>query len=170
MAHLHATFRTLVSLNLPLAQIVERTSRMFCESTLPAHFATLACGKAGSEGELEICNAGHTHPFLVRGATIERVVSTGLPLGMFCEEQFAVRKAHMNPGDTILLYTDGLSEALNEPGLEYGTERLSDIVQSHHDLPPAELISICVEDLKTYRAGTPMGDDLTIMAVRRSSL
>ncbi|MFQ6092684.1 MAG: SpoIIE family protein phosphatase [bacterium] len=59
MAHLHASFRTLVSLELPLDQVVERASSMFCQSTLPSCFATLVCGKASSTGEIEVCNAGH---------------------------------------------------------------------------------------------------------------
>ena len=66
MAHLHATFRTLVSLELPLEQVMERASSMFCQSTLSTHFATLVCGKANSSGEVEICNAGHPPPLLIQ--------------------------------------------------------------------------------------------------------
>src|SRR5438876_894777 len=65
MAHLQAMFRTLVSTKLPLDQIPERASRVFCESTLPTHYATLVCGKASPNGELEISNAGHLPPLLV---------------------------------------------------------------------------------------------------------
>lgn len=167
MAHLHATFRALVSIDLPIDQVVKRANRTFCESTLPTHFATLVCGKASSSGEVEICNAGHPPPLLIHGGEIGWIKATGLPLGMFCEEPFAVSKLQLSPGDTILLYTDGLSEAEDESGTQYGTDRLSKFVNEHYSLPPEELVSACLKDLKGFRAGAPKTDDLTIMAIRR---
>ncbi|KPL19084.1 MAG: hypothetical protein AMJ92_05190 [candidate division Zixibacteria bacterium SM23_81] len=167
MAHLHATFRALVSLDLPLDQIVERASRTFCESTLPTHFATLVCGKAGDTGGVDVCNAGHNPPLLVQGSKMVNIEATGLPLGMFCEERFSVSQVRMNPGDTILLYTDGLSEAVNGSGREYGTKRLCEIVRQNCLLAPKEVISACLKDVNAFLSGTPRTDDLTIMAIRR---
>ncbi len=167
MAHLHATFRALVSLALPLSEIVERASRMFCESTLPSHFATLVCGKAGSTGDVELCNAGHNPPLLLQGSKMKDIAATGLPLGMFSEERFKVSRVRMKPGDTIVLYTDGLSEALNRSGREYGTRRLSKIVKENPSLAPKEVISLCLQDLRAFRCGAPRDDDLTLMVIRR---
>jgi sigma-B regulation protein RsbU (phosphoserine phosphatase) len=167
MAHLHATFRTLVSLNLPLDQIMERASRMFCESTLPTYFATLVCGKAHANGEVKISNAGHNPPLLIQGSDIAEIKATGLPLGMFCEEHFSVSAVQLAPGNTILLYTDGLSEATDESGEQYGTERLMQVVGKRRSLPPEALVSACLEDLKSFCSGIPRSDDLTIMAIRR---
>jgi sigma-B regulation protein RsbU (phosphoserine phosphatase) len=167
MAHLHATFRALVSLALPLDQIVERASRMFCESTLPSHFATLVCGKAGSAGEVELCNAGHNPPLLLQGSRVMGMEATGIPLGMFCEERFSTSRVRMTPGDTLLLYTDGLSEAMDRSGREYGTQRLGHILKEHPSLEPKEIISLCLKDLRTFRSGTPSSDDLTIMVIRK---
>jgi sigma-B regulation protein RsbU (phosphoserine phosphatase) len=167
MAHLHATFRALVSLGLPLDEVMERASRMFCESTLPTHFATLVCGKASLTGEVEFCNAGHNPPLLVKGSNVEEIEATGLPLGLFCEESFTVSKVRLDPGDTILLYTDGLSESLDTSGAQYGIERLNGVVKKGHRTAPEELISLCVKDLNAFRAGTSKTDDLTIMVIRR---
>ena len=169
MAHLHASLRTLVSLELPLDKVVERASRMFCQSTLPTHFATLVCGKACSTGEVEICNAGHNPPLLIQGSETKEIEATGLPLGMFCDERFSVSKMELAPGDTILLYTDGLSEAQDTSGAEYGTEKLFELVEEHSSLQPRDLISICLKDLETFQSGIPKADDLTIMAIRRLS-
>ena len=168
MAHLHASFRTLLSLELPLDHILERASRMFCQSTLSTYFATLVCGKATSTGEVEVCNAGHHPPLLIQRNTIEKIEATGLPLGMFCDERFSVSKLRLAPGDILLLYTDGLSEAQNESGAEYGTERLCRIVREHSSLPPEELIRVCVRDLEAFRSGVPRPDDVTVMAIKRS--
>lgn len=83
MAHLHAMFRTLVSVNLPLEQMVERASRVFCESTLPTQYATLVYGRAIPDGEVQICNAGHLPPLLVQQDVVRRIDATGLPIGTF---------------------------------------------------------------------------------------
>jgi sigma-B regulation protein RsbU (phosphoserine phosphatase) len=167
MAHLHASFRTLVSLGLPLAQIVERASRMFCESTLTSHFATLVCGKIDVEGEVEICNAGHVPPYVMQDGSIETIDSTGLPLGMFCDSRYEVKKFRFSPGGTILLYTDGISEARGTSGEEYGTARLHDFVTENRSLPPKEMVLALTEDSKGFRAGRSVADDATVMAIRR---
>jgi sigma-B regulation protein RsbU (phosphoserine phosphatase) len=167
MAHLHATFRALVSLNLPLEKVVERASRMFCESTLPTYFATLVCGTAQSTGEVEVCNAGHNPPLLIQESEVVGIEATGLPLGVFCEERFSVSKVRLSPGDTILIYTDGLSEAADQSGAQYGTERLFEVAKERATLSPEALVSACLEDLDAFRSGAPKGDDLTIMAIRR---
>jgi sigma-B regulation protein RsbU (phosphoserine phosphatase) len=167
MAHLHATFRTLVSLGLPLAQIVERASRMFCESTLSAHFATLVCVKAVDGGEIEICNAGHVSPLMIQEGRIEKIDATGLPLGMFCDARYGIKKFKFSPGGTILLYTDGLSEAQGASQVEYGTARLLDFVKANHSLPPRKLVTALEEDLREFRSGKYLADDLTIMVIRR---
>ena len=168
-AHLHAMFRTLISVGLPLRQLVERASRVFCESTLPTHFATLVCGRADLKGEVEICNAGHLPPLLIRQGEVTSIEATGLPLGMFCNEHFKVYKAQLAPGDTILLYTDGLSEARNMMGVEYGVERLSRLAGESHQLPAQDLVGACLDELAAYQYGATREDDLTLMAIRRAS-
>jgi sigma-B regulation protein RsbU (phosphoserine phosphatase) len=167
MSQLHAMFRALVPLGLPLVQLVERASRIFCESTLPMHYATLVCGRADSSGEVEICNAGHLPPLLLRGGEARLVEATGLPVGIFCNEHFTSEKLRTEPGDTIFLFTDGLSESRDQTGGEYGTERLRALLCRNHTLAPAELIRACLGDLIDFRAGVPKHDDLTVLALRR---
>ena len=134
MAHLQAMFRTLISIKLPLEEIVERASRVFCESTLPTHYATLVCGKADTSGGIEICNAGHLPPLLLRQGTVQSIEATGLPIGMFCNEHFSVSRFQMEKGDTLFLYTDGLSESRDGAGSEYGVERLSSLLSANGGL------------------------------------
>lgn len=167
MAHLQAMFRTLISVNLPLEEIVERVSRVFCESTLPTHYATLVCGKADSSGGIEICNAGHLPPLLVRHGSVKRIQATGLPVGVFCNEHFSVNRFQMDAGDTLLLYTDGLSEALDGGGREYGVERLSALLTENHGLTPKDLITTCVNDVESFRLASAITDDVTLMAIKR---
>jgi len=167
MAHLQAMFRTLVSTNLPLDQILERASRVFCESTLPTHYATLVCGKASPNGDLEISNAGHLPPFLVHQGTVKSIEATGLPLGVFSSESFSVNRFQMEKGDTLFLYTDGFSETLDIAGSEYGNERLSRLLSQNELLAPKALIEICLRELDGFRADQPATDDLSLMAIQR---
>jgi sigma-B regulation protein RsbU (phosphoserine phosphatase) len=168
MAHLHAMFRTLSSINLPLDQMVERASRVFCESTLPMQYATLVCGRGNTKGEVELCNAGHLPPLLVQQGKVTSIYATGLPVGVFCSESFSVSRIQMSKGDTLFLYTDGLSESLDGAGTEYGVERISSFLIENNGASSESLISSCKHELHTFAGGQPLGDDLTLMAIRRT--
>lgn len=166
MTHLHAVFRTLTPLGLPLTQIVERASRLLCESSLPTQYATLVCGRADRSGAVEICNAGHLPVLWLSGKEVNALDSTGLPVGVFGEQQFSSHTFRLRPGDSLLLYTDGLSEARNIHDAEYGIERLAKLLSAGRSVSPQTMINSCLEDLSQFSEGAPKSDDLTIMAVR----
>src|SRR6266542_6902653 len=168
MAHLHAMFRTLTSINLPLEQMVERASRVFCESSLPTQYATLIYGRAGTNGQVELCNAGHLPPLLIQESKVTSIAATGLPVGVFCSQSFSVNRVQMNKGDRLFLYTDGLSESLDGAGNEFGTDRLSHLLNDNHKLSPEAIISLCRKELHTFTGGGIPGDDLTLMAITRT--
>jgi len=169
MAHLQAMFRTLISIDLPLEQMVERASRVFCESTLPTQYATLVCGRVGNNGEVEVCNAGHLPPLLTQNGSVRALAATGLPVGVFCSESFSCSKFQMDVGDSLFLYTDGYSELTNGNGSEFGVERLSRLVEGNGKLAPRALIDLSIHELSAFSEGRAPTDDLTLMAIRRSS-
>lgn len=168
MAHLHAMFRTLVSIGLPLKEMLERASRVFCESTLPMHYATLVCGWADGAGGIQVCNAGHLAPLVVRDMGIEALEASGLPVGMFSNEEFPVSSVCLAEGESMVLYSDGYSEATDNSGAEYGSERLKKVIADQHALGPSALITACREDLDTFRCGANIRDDMTILVLRRA--
>ena len=168
MTQLHAMFRSFVSLNLPLVQMVERISSIFCESTMPMHFATLVCGKASDTTEVEICNAGHLPPLLIQSNSLIDIQATGLPVGMFCNEEFSSTKFQLNPNDTLLLFTDGLTEAENNFGDDYGKDRLTNLLFNHSLEPLDKIIDSIVKDLSSFQRGKQLSDDLTLMLLRRT--
>ena len=168
MAHLQAMFRTLISVALPLEQMIERASRVFCESTLPTHYATLVCGKTNPSGLVEICNAGHLPPLLFHEGSVRQIEATGLPVGIFCNEHFTANRIQLEAGDTLLLYTDGFSEALDGAGMEYGSDRLSRLLSDHHELPPRALLDACMRDWLAFGDGRRTRDDVTLMAIQRT--
>jgi sigma-B regulation protein RsbU (phosphoserine phosphatase) len=168
MAHLHAVFRTLIPIKLPLGQMVEQVSRVFCESTLPTQYATLVCGRAASDGNVEICNAGHPPPLLVQRDKVSRMEATGLPVGIFCSERFQVTNIHMEKNDVLFLYTDGLSETTDNLGDEFGLDRISKVLDKNRASSAIDLVNLCRQELTAFARKRP-SDDLTLMAIRRTS-
>src|SRR5204862_4679633 len=124
MSHLHATFRSLAEAGLPLDRMVEDANRIFCESTLAGQFATLVVGRAAQDGSVEFVSAGHLPVLHIHGDGATPKNSTGVPLGMFCNARFPLHRLTLAPGDTLFLYTDGLTEARNRAGAEYGLQRI----------------------------------------------
>ena len=168
MTHLAALFRSLATLDLPIGELLERANRLFCESTLAGHYATLVCGRATPSGHVEIASAGH-HPVLVlRRDEITCVPSTGIPLGMFSEGKFPSRKIALDQGESLFLYTDGLLDARNASGAEYGSERLTGFARSQRAPDPKSLTAACLRDLRSFAAGAPRVDDLTLLALQRT--
>ena len=166
MAQLHALFRSLTGMSLPLGQIVTFVNRFFCECALAGQYATLVCGLAKPTGEVEIHNAGHCPAIVVGRGGVSCIEPNGLPLGMFLETEFSATPVQLEAGDTLFLYTDGLSEASNESG-EYGVDRIMTLVHQQAARQPAELIDACLDDVRAFTNGVPSFDDMTVLALRR---
>jgi phosphoserine phosphatase RsbU/P len=166
MAQLHALFRSLTGMALPLGQMVTQTNRVLCDSALAGQYATLICGLAKPTGDVEIHNAGHCPAIMVGSGGVLRIESTGLPLGMFHEVDFSATRLHMETGDMLLLYTDGLSEARCADE-EYGVDRVTRVVRQAAAKRPAELVAACLSDLRAFVDG-PSLDDLTLVSIQRT--
>src|SRR6266481_4994821 len=169
MSHLHATFRSLAEAGLPLDRLVEDANRIFCESTLAGQFATLVVGRAAPDGSVEFVSAGHLPLLHVHNGGATSKDSTGVPLGMFCNTRFPVHRLGLAEGDGLFLYTDGLTEARNGAGDEYGLGRVQSLAARHRGADARGLISACLNDLGGFRESLKQTDDLTLLAVRRTA-
>jgi serine phosphatase RsbU (regulator of sigma subunit) len=87
---------------------------------------------------------------------------------MFCNTRFPVHRLRLADGDTLFLYTDGLTEARNRAGAEYGLHRIRALAAQKTGIESAGLISQCLEDLLIFGEGLKQTDDLTLLAVRRA--
>ncbi len=168
MTHLHAMFRSLAGIGLELDKLLEMANRLFCESTIAGQYATLVCGRIGSDGEIEIASAGHFPALLIGKSGVRQIDATGLPLGMFTTSSYAVRRARLEPDDSLLLYTDGISEARDPSGNEYGISGLSIAAGEKHGLTPEALVAACMKDVERHSSGTRQEDDQTLMAIQRA--
>jgi sigma-B regulation protein RsbU (phosphoserine phosphatase) len=167
MARLNALFRGLVDTDLELDQLVDRTNRIFSDSNISSQYATLVCGRALRSGEIEICNAGHLPPLVLGSSEVTPVEATGLPVGLFKSGPYTVSSVTLAPGDSLFLYTDGLSEARNGSGEEYGFERLSDLLQEQRSSSSRSLAAACLRSLEDFLSGVGRTDDLSLMVIRR---
>ena len=168
MAHLHAIFRSLIALHLPFEDLMARANRIFCESIGGLHYATLICGRAGAGGALEICNAGHCPPLWLGSEGATTLAASGPPIGLFSTSPYDVDRITLSPGDSLLLYTDGLTDSVDASGIEYGADRLIRSAVERRQLAGADLIAGCLQDLSAFRAGADRLDDLTVLVVKRS--
>ncbi|MGB6031913.1 MAG: PP2C family protein-serine/threonine phosphatase, partial [Bacteroidota bacterium] len=167
MSNLHAIFRSLAKSTKSVGPLLEQANRLFCEGTTSRYFATIVVGQATSSGGLEISNAGHPAPILVQGNRVQTVPSEGVPIGMFCRGVYTATRLTTAPGDTLVLYTDGLTEARNITEEEYGEPRLLSLLEKTNSLSPADLVKVVVDDLNAFRSGAQVLDDMAILVLRR---
>lgn len=166
MSNLHAMFHSLVPLGLQVHEIMARANHLFCESTLANQYATLICGKISEIGEIEFCNAGHLPPLVVKDGEIAELGSGGLPLGLFCDSNFAATCVRLANDETLVLYTDGVTEANDHSGEEFGIERLRDAIKGSVNGEPGEIIRGTLGAVDSFRGNAARNDDLTLMALK----
>ena len=145
---------------------MERANRLFCESTLPTQYATLIVGKADEFGNVEICNGGHPAPFHVGGHGVAAIDASTVPIGLFCDQKFFTTRLRTASGDSLVIYTDGISESENPDGLEYGSASLDKLLASCRELPSHELVDRCLKEVMAFRAGSPRLDDQALMVLQ----
>jgi sigma-B regulation protein RsbU (phosphoserine phosphatase) len=161
-------FRSLAGVGLDLEGLLERANHVFCESTIAGQYATLVCGRAGKSGEIEIGSAGHLPAMVVAKEGVRQVGSTGVPLGMFAKSRYTITRLRMEPGDSLVLFTDGISEAVNSSGSEYGTARVMRVAGERHGWVPQELLAACLKDVDRHASGGKQADDQTMMVIHRT--
>jgi len=166
-AHLQAIFRSLAALDLTVSDAMNRANHLFSQSTMANSYATLVFGRARPSGAIDIANAGHCPPILVRREQVAELAATGVPLGMFTGSRFEEQRVELAPEDRLLLYTDGLTEASNQQEQEYGSEAVRAHVAASWGRSAEETVMASVRDLERFCNGTPRHDDLTVVAARR---
>src|SRR4051794_1353158 len=170
MAHLHAMFRTLIPGGLSLPCMLQHASSVFRESTLPNQYATLVAARAWPNGRLEICNAGHPFPLVVREGAVQVLEASDLPIGLFGGEEFTLTEFSLDPGDVLVIYSDGVPEATDLFGSEYGADRLRTLIGENcqkQNLDAPTLLAACRDDLLEFRRNGSKMDDVTLFVLVR---
>ncbi len=114
----------------------------------------------------EICNAGHPAPLVLKNGEVTAISATGLPIGMFRQGTYSSARVNLEKGDRLVLYTDGLSEARNPSDTEFGDSRLQAVLCGSGELCTTEMVTRLIDDARSFTAGLPILDDLTVMAIQ----
>ncbi len=149
--------------------VFRSVSHLLFERTPPEKYATsfLASVEPGT-GKLRYCNAGHNPGLLLRAdGSTEWLESTGMPLGILPEGVFTAGEENLAVGDTLVLYTDGITEPENPEEEEYGEERLREICVKTRPEPVGEIMAAIEKNLYEFARGVPFPDDRTLLLIRR---
>ncbi len=148
------------------ADVITRVNAALCRRSIEARFVTSFYGHVASDGTLRYCNAGHNAPFLVSAGAVVRLEATGCPLGLFDAVPYEGAETRFSPGDLLVLFSDGVTEAVNPAGDEFGDDRLAACLERVKD-KNARIVLQAVQDAVRSFCGTePARDDVTVMALR----
>jgi phosphoserine phosphatase RsbU/P len=172
MALLLAVLRTLVDEQLEPAALVERLNVQISRHSPASRFITLFYAVySPTAGELAYVNAGHNPPFVRRlNGTYERLGATGVALGMFEQSTFGVVRTRIEPGEMLVLYSDGITEAEDPAGQPFEETGLELVLERHINNPPDELGSRILKAVEAHARQSRFVDDLTILILKRSPL
>lgn len=169
MATFQASLKTLSAAGGPLAQVVDGMNHYACTNSQGGmRFTTAFLAEfAPASRTLTYINAGHNFPMLRRNSgAIERLESGGLPLGIQPDASYQTGQVQLEGGDWLVVFTDGVVEAINQRGEDYGEQRLFSVVQAGVSIEPAKLLSRIMVDLDFFVGNTPQHDDVTCMLVK----
>ena len=122
--------------------------------------------KANYNGDVEICVAGHNPPLIIRKSGIVPINANSIPIGLFFESEYEPVNIKLQKDDSLLLYTDGLTEAsVNE--VEYGEERLKTQLTKSSNLAAPKMIDEILIDHKNFLKDSPQSDDITIAVIKK---
>ncbi len=173
MSVVQASLRSLAeSEGVSPARLAARMNCLLCASTGPSSYATFFYATFDeTTRRLTYVNGGHNPPFLLRNSkahTIEELSIGGIIIGMFPPALFEQASVDLEPGDVLLAFTDGVSEAHDPNEEEFGEERLQDLLRKHAHLSVDEMSGRITTDLQTWMAEAPQHDDLTFILLKIS--
>jgi serine phosphatase RsbU (regulator of sigma subunit) len=169
MSSLRAALRSNVQHLHSPAQVLEHINDLLYESTAPEKFATFFYGRLDTERhELVYANAGHNYPILVRaGGSVCDLADGGLVLGIIPGARYNDGRVALGPGDTLFLYTDGVTEASDGGDDEFGPERLQALLAAHSTRAAPDIVDTVLAEVRAFTRGADLGDDVTMLVVQR---
>jgi serine phosphatase RsbU (regulator of sigma subunit) len=169
MASFQASLRALAELGMPAHETITRMNRVMCKTVPDNRFVTFFYGELDPAGHtLTYVNAGQTPPYLVRASgDLEQLGQSGPPLGLIDQSTYEPHTLTMQPGDILVCYSDGVSEASAPEGDQFGEERLAALVGQERARTPTEIVRVVTEAMAAHCAGRTYGDDVTLVILKR---
>ena len=148
------------------APLITRLNLGLFRRAIESRFLTTFYGMLAADGRLTYCNAGHNAPLLVSRTSVRRLETGGVVLGLFENASFEEETVTLAPGDFIVIFSDGVTEALNPEGEEFMDERLIASVEAHRGEAPQQVLDALLTDVRTFCAGADQNDDVTAVLVK----
>lgn len=167
MASVRSALRAHTQSVFDINDIVSRVNRLMCRDTLVSEFATLFYGVFSTNGkQFTYCNAGHNPPILLRGDRVIELEEGGLVIGVDPDSEYEMGVAELKPGDHIVFYTDGVTEAMNYDEQLYGLDRLRESIHRHCQLEIGTMAQQLLWDVRRFAGLAEQADDITIVVAR----
>jgi sigma-B regulation protein RsbU (phosphoserine phosphatase) len=148
------------------ADVLARINRALCRRAVAARFVTAFYGQLAGDGKLRYCNAGHNPPFLISKEGVTRLETGGSVVGLFDHAAFENGIVDFLPGDLLVVFSDGVTEAENTEGEEFGDDRLAACVEAARMCPTTEVRDRLVTAVRTFCGDVAPRDDVTVMVIR----
>jgi steroid delta-isomerase-like uncharacterized protein len=165
-AMLQGIFAACADLGASPAKTAERVNIALIRRAIEARFATGIYAVLSGDGLLTYCNCGHNPPFIVGSCGVRRLDRGGLVLGAFEHATFEDETLQLDRGDTLVVFSDGISEALNPDGEEFGEERLLACIESNRDVHLPVLLDCILDTVHQFRRDALQSDDLSVLVLR----
>lgn len=169
MSSLHAAIHGQVAAKSSLPEIIKSVNQYLSENTPANRFVTLFLAELNpQDGTLKYINAGHNPPLIGRtSGAVEQLDSGGFPLGIMPMAEYEIGDTQLGPGEALVVYSDGVSEAANLKGEEFGMDRLSQVVSKNLAASASGLRDKVESALSTFTQTAPAGDDITLVIVKK---
>ena len=149
------------------ATVFNHVNKFLCSHAEIGRYATMFFGILDQNGHLEFINAGHPSPILLRGGVAEEAFAEGsFPVGLVPEAEYTAVCLKLEPGDTMVLFSDGVTEAMDPAEELYGVPRLRELLNGRLECPLEDLQKCVLESVETFTRGASQADDLTLLIVR----
>ncbi|HYB95592.1 MAG TPA: SpoIIE family protein phosphatase [Vicinamibacterales bacterium] len=163
-------FSAFVSVGDSPEQTVDHINKVLTRRAIDARYATLLYGQLSADGKLRFCNAGQNPPLIFGDGGLRRIECGGMPVGLFEMAPYSCDTLEMRPGDTMVLYSDGVTEAHNVAGEEFGEARMVEVMKATHGQPATVVLDSLITAVKTFAHGAEQYDDVTAMVVKFTGL
>jgi serine phosphatase RsbU (regulator of sigma subunit) len=168
MANLQANLRSQYAVALDdLPRLLQSVNRLFYENTTDESYATMFFGVYNDScRKLRYANCGHVAPVILRAdGSLQRLTSTATVVGLFPKWESPIEEVQLHSGDLLTVCSDGVTEAPNPQGEEYGEERLAELIRENRGLPVNELLAVIQARVQEF-SGATQADDITLIVAR----
>ena len=148
------------------AGLMAQVNRTLVRRSIQSRFATIVYGMLAPDGQFTYSNGGHNPPVFLGRNGVRRLETGGLILGLFPQATYDQETIRFEPGDRLIVFSDGVTEAMNAAGEEFGEERLLACLEAHRDSGPKALLDGLLVAVRIFAAGAAQNDDVTALVVR----